>query len=383
MCSAISLVEHTPAILELLEKKAPVALGVSGGKDSSAMAFATTAYLDAIGHQGPRILIHSDLGRLEWKASLPMCQILASRLGLELIVVRRQAGDLLDRWLVRWQNNCARYANLECVKLILPWSTAGMRFCTSELKTAIICRDLVERFAGSTIISASGIRSQESPNRAKAPIFAPQLKLISKTFGTYGFDWHPLLRWTLEEVLSYHQVCHFPLHEAYTLYGTSRVSCVFCILSSLADLLASSTCAENHEIYRELVDIEIISTFSFKGDTWLGDIANHLLSEEQRAGLEEAKRRAARRREIEARIPKHLEYTAGWPTVMPSYAEACLLGEVRAAVAAVMILPISYVEPYAILDRFAELIEEKRRKDEAKKKHKRVPVVYAKGAMPI
>jgi len=257
MCSAIYQIEHAPAIVELLEKKTPVALGVSGGKDSTAMAFATTAYLDAIGHQGPRILIHSDLGRLEWKASLPMCQLLASRLGLELIVVRRQAGDLLDRWLVRWQNNCARYANLECVKLILPWSTAGMRFCTSELKTAIICRDLVERFAGCTIVSASGIRGQESPNRAKAPVFAPQLKLISKTFETCGFDWHPLLRWSLEEVLSYHQVCHFPLHEAYTLYGTSRVSCVFCILSSLADLLASSTCEENHEIYCELVDIEI------------------------------------------------------------------------------------------------------------------------------
>jgi hypothetical protein len=47
-------------------------------------------YLDAIGHHGPRVLIHSDLGQVEWKDSLPTCERLAARLGLELIVVRRQ-----------------------------------------------------------------------------------------------------------------------------------------------------------------------------------------------------------------------------------------------------------------------------------------------------
>lgn len=72
-----------------------------------------------VGHRGPRILIHSDLGRLEWKASLPMCERLASRVGLDLIVVRRQAGDLMGRWLTRWENNVERYRNLECVRLIL------------------------------------------------------------------------------------------------------------------------------------------------------------------------------------------------------------------------------------------------------------------------
>lgn len=366
--STISPIEQTPVLLEFLEKRVPIALGVSGGKDSTAMAFATMRFLDAVGHQGPRILIHSDLGRLEWKASLPLCQHLAARLGLDLIVVRRQAGDLLDRWLTRWHNNCARYAHLECVRLILPWSTAAMRFCTSELKTALICRDLVERFAGCTILSASGIRRQESSNRAKAPILTSQMRLTSKTFQTCGFDWHPLLGWSLRDVLNYHQDCDFPLHEAYTRYGTSRVSCAFCILSSRADLLASSTCAGNHDIYRELVDLEIISTFRFKSDTWLGDVAPHLLSEEQRNGLEAAKRKAVLRQAIEARIPRHLEYTAGWPSVMPSYAEACLLGNVRAEVASIMGLTISYTEPSTILNRFAELMEEKRRKDEGKKK---------------
>ncbi len=107
----------SPEIAEQLAVNAPVALGVSGGKDSSAMSLAVSTYLDEIGHRGPRLLIHSDLGRIEWKQSLPMCQRLADRVGMELVVVRRLAGDLLDRWKVRWSNNCERYASLSCVKM--------------------------------------------------------------------------------------------------------------------------------------------------------------------------------------------------------------------------------------------------------------------------
>ena len=121
----------------------PVAVGVSGGKDSSAVAIRTLEYLDEVGHTGPRLLIHSDLGRVEWRQSLPACERLAERLGVELVVVRRQQGDLLDRFRERWENNIRRYAELCCVKLILPWPTPAMRYCTSELKTAVICRDLV------------------------------------------------------------------------------------------------------------------------------------------------------------------------------------------------------------------------------------------------
>src|SRR5438045_1668991 len=135
-------VELTPEIKKLIAANAPIALGVSGGKDSCALAIATCEELDKLGHVGPRVLIHSDLGRVEWRDSLPTCERLAKFLGLELVVVRRGAGDMMDRWLKRWENNLARYTDLSCVKVILPWSTSSMRFCTSELKTAVICRDL-------------------------------------------------------------------------------------------------------------------------------------------------------------------------------------------------------------------------------------------------
>src|SRR6266496_3406295 len=112
-------IETTSVITDLVARQAPVAVGVSGGKDSTVAAFETYDYLQARGHTGPVILIHSDLGRVEHKASLPACERLATHLGLELIVVRRQSGDLMDRWLQRWRDNLERYRLLQCVKLVL------------------------------------------------------------------------------------------------------------------------------------------------------------------------------------------------------------------------------------------------------------------------
>ncbi|MEZ5784358.1 MAG: hypothetical protein R3D70_22685 [Rhizobiaceae bacterium] len=60
-----SPISISPAITDLIERGAAVAVGVSGGKDSQAAAMATFAHLDDIGHVGPRILIHADLGFVE------------------------------------------------------------------------------------------------------------------------------------------------------------------------------------------------------------------------------------------------------------------------------------------------------------------------------
>lgn len=352
-------VAFTRDVESALRAGAACAIGVSGGKDSCALAFATVEALDAIGHTGPRVLIHSDLGRVEWRDSLPTCERLAARLGLELVVVRRQAGDMMDRWLVRWKNNLARYASLACVKLILPWSTPAMRFCTSELKTAVICRELVRRFPGYTIVSACGIRREESDGRANAPVTKPQPKLTSKKHRTDGVNWNPLVEWTKNDVLAFLAERGFELHEGYVRYLMGRISCAFCIMADLADLVASSTCPDNAAIYREMVDLEIESTFAFQGSRWLGDIAPHLLSDAQRAGLAQAKASALRRVAAESRIPDHLLYTKGWPTVMPTRAEAEMLAEVRLEVAAAVGIEVDVVTADAVLARYAELMAAK------------------------
>ncbi len=363
-----------PVVDKLLSENSPVAIGVSGGKDSSVAAWATINHLDKIGHTGPRILIHSDLGRIEWADSLPTCERLAKRLNVELVTVRRPAGGMVERWMSRWDANVERYRDLSCVKLILPWSTPSMRFCTSELKTAIICRYLVNRFGAiidvdqrhrapsTSIVSVSGIRRQESAMRAKKPVFAWQAKLLSNTRKVEGLDWNAILDWTLEEVWACHEINGLPIHEAYTAYGSSRVSCCFCIMSALEDLIKAALCPGNEDVYRELCELEIISTFSFQEKQWLCDIAPKLLTEDQRERLVVAKQMARRREQAEARIPDHLLFEEGWPNVMPTYKEAVMLAEVRAEVAASARISVWMTDPETILMRYEELFKLKAKK---------------------
>jgi 3'-phosphoadenosine 5'-phosphosulfate sulfotransferase (PAPS reductase)/FAD synthetase len=356
-------VVSTPEVDEAITAGAAVAIGVSGGKDSDVLAFETIDHLDRAGHHGPRILIHADLGRVEWRESAPQCERLAARLGLELVTVRRDAGDMMDRWLVRWSNNVDRYVDLECVKVILPWSTASMRFCTSELKTAVICRELVRRFPGHTILSACGIRRQESPNRRKAPIAKDQAKLASRVHRTRGIDWHPILDWTLDEVIALHEARGFPLHEAYTVHGSSRVSCAFCILGSRADILASAGVPDHADLYREMVGLEVVSSFAFQGGEWLGDVAPRLLTGDLLEGVRRAKEIAAERERLEAQIPEHLLYTKGWPTCIPTDAEARLLGSVRREVGGLLDLRMGYLDADEIVARYSTLFAAARAKD--------------------
>lgn len=355
--SSITPVALTPEVTELLGRNCVVAIGVSGGKDSDACAIAVSRHLDQIGHTGPRVLIHADLGRVEWRDSLPGCERLAERLGWELIVVRRKAGDMLARWLGRWSNNIARYNDLSCVKLILPWSTPAMRFCTSELKVAVITSALKKRFPGQDIINVAGIRRQESANRARMPVSATQNNLQRKGFA--GVTWNAIIEWPIQDVLATIKSAGLRLHEAYSIYGASRVSCAFCIMSAIADLQAAANCTDNHELYGQMVELEVTSTFAFQGGRWLADTAPHLLSPELLERVAQAKEGAKLRQEIEAELPKHLMFTKGCPAVMPTFDEAQVIASVRTRVSKLLGLDSQYLTPESVLDRYSELMTAK------------------------
>lgn len=344
----------TEEVNQALSHGAPVFMAVSGGKDSQALAHRVCEHLEAIAHNGPRLLIHSDLGRVEWRQSLPGCERLAERLGVELVVVRRQAGDMMDRWLSRWDANVARYAGLECVKLILPWSTPATRFCTAELKSAVLARAMRKRFPKGDLISAVGIRREESSTRARMPVWRQDPRTMRRA--GVGHTWHPLLTWSRADVLSYIKGRGDVLHEAYTIYGSSRVSCAFCIMASAHDLRAAASCAANEAVYLEMVELEIRSTFSFQGERWLGDVAPSLLNPLTRSRLLEAKERAEARKQAEALLPINLLFVKGWPTAMPSPKEAQLIADVRQRVARAVGLTINYTDAPAVLTRYAQLM---------------------------
>jgi 3'-phosphoadenosine 5'-phosphosulfate sulfotransferase (PAPS reductase)/FAD synthetase len=360
-----SSVAITPQVSALLSSGCAVAIGVSGGKDSQACAIRTSRYLDEVGHTGPRVLVHADLGWVEWRDSQPACERLADHLGLELLVVRRRAGDMMARWQQRWANNVVRYQDLSCVRLILPWSTPSMRFCTSELKIAPITSALKKRYPRLAIVNVSGIRRQESVARSRMPISATEPKLQRKA--SDGITWNPILEWSVEEVLAEIRQSGLGLHEAYTRYGSSRVSCAFCIMSSSSDLAASSRCADNQEVYISMVELEAESTFAFQGTRWLADVAPHLLPAHLISRIAQAKSMATLRKAAESEIPIHLLYTKGWPTVLPSTQEADLIAGVRRRISQMLNLDANYLTGAAVGERYKVLLDARRQPPKIKK----------------
>lgn len=347
-------VNLSPEVSDFLSTNPVCAVGISGGKDSHACLLAVHEYLDSIRYEGVRLAVHADLGRTEWAESLPKCRELCESLGWELAVVQRNAGDLMHRWEGRWNNNVARYKDLLCVQLILPWSTPSLRFCSGELKAQVIRSYLKKRFPGQNILNITGVRRQESASRAKMPLCKEDPLLGSKK--SQGMTWNAIIDWDINEVFAKCRSHEVALHPAYTEYGLTRVSCSFCILASLHDLTASSQCPTNHDAYRLQVDLEIESAFSFQSNRWLADVAPHLLTEVQIDGLARAKLIAQERKQLEDRIPKELRYVKGWPVRVPTQNEAQLLADTRSAISNMYGFESNYLTASSIIERYSDLM---------------------------
>ena len=101
------------------------------------------------------LVVHADLGRVEWKGTKELAQRQAEFYGLRFEVVRRDKGDLLDQ-----------------VKARRMWPSSNARYCTSDQKTSQVHKLFTKlakesRTAGLEgpvrIVSCLGIRAQESP----------------------------------------------------------------------------------------------------------------------------------------------------------------------------------------------------------------------------
>ncbi len=335
---------------------------LSGGKDSSASLFSALQALDAIGHpHDRRLAIHADLGRAEWKTTPAMVSRIAELAGLPLTIVRRGAGDLFDRWRQRFEAGKRRYEALETYNLIGPWSSASLRFCTSESKAQVIGPALARQLRGETIINVLGIRRDESAARAATPEWKPDTRYAApgNRHGTAMLLWYPLVHWTTRDVFAAHDALQIPLHEAYTEYGSSRLSCRFCVLQSAADSQASASAPANRDALLHLVELEATSTFSFQPGRWLADVAPQLIPADLARRIMAAKQDAADRRATEATLPKGLRYLKGWPPRLPTPAEAEAIAAARAPMLARHELANHYPTGAAVMARFAELIAQR------------------------
>lgn len=356
-------IQTTPEVIDLLNRQAPVAVGVSGGKDSHAVAWALAQELK--GYAGPKVLIHADLGSTEWLDSHPACQRIADRIGWELITCSRPAGGMMERWRSRWLSSIRRYIEMETVAVVLPWSTPAMRFCTSELKVDPICSALKKRFGKVPILNVTGIRGEESDARAAQPIVAPGGAKLPPG----SLTWRPIHAWLLQDVWDAIAASGVAAHEAYRMFGSSRVSCRFCILANEADLKASLKDHTAREIYKEMCELELESAFAFQGNRWLTSLGFDLqptwatsIVTDGILRLHKAKKLAERRTEAQAWIPKHLQFTRGWPHCVPTPEESDRLARMRATIGGLYGWDVKYTTGPEVQARYQELMELKHAK---------------------
>lgn len=130
-------------------------------------------------------------------------------------------------------------------------------------------------------------------------------------------------------------------------------------MSSQSDNKAAIGGESNHATYLAMRELEATSSFSLQGTPWLGDLAPHLLINELNDQLARAKEIAKLREKAEVRIPKHLLYVKGWPTVKPTADEPLLIAEVRCEVAELLSLEICYRNADSMVNRFAGLMTQK------------------------
>jgi 3'-phosphoadenosine 5'-phosphosulfate sulfotransferase (PAPS reductase)/FAD synthetase len=202
----------------------------SGGKDSQAML----AALVAAGFKHKIVIVHSDLGEMEWEEMKPFIE--ENSFGLPVHVVKPELGffDL-----------CRKYSRL-------PSGVA--RFCTSELKTRPISafiKNYMNEHGFTKAINAMGIRSEESTSRAKKEPLKTS-KISTKKHNI--IEWFPIFDMKLGDVWFEIKKAGQQPHPIYS-QGFSRLSCVFCVFGRVEEHKLASK--KRPELFQKMVALEL------------------------------------------------------------------------------------------------------------------------------
>jgi 3'-phosphoadenosine 5'-phosphosulfate sulfotransferase (PAPS reductase)/FAD synthetase len=226
-------------INQLIERRALFVVNHSGGKDSQAMLIR----LLQIVPRDQMLVVHASLGEVEWHGALELAQKQATDAGLPFIVARAEKSflDMVER----------RFATRPDVP---SFPSASHRQCTSDLKRGPIERE-VRRYMkarGLTlVVSCTGIRAQESAQRAKAHVFSQNAK--NSVAGRAWYDWAPIHELSTAEVFATIADAGQEPHPAYAA-GNERLSCVFCIMGSRNDIAHGAQARP--ELFARYVELE-------------------------------------------------------------------------------------------------------------------------------
>ena len=223
---------HIPfEIFDLAARGALFVINHSGGKDSQAMYLELANVIpdDQI------LVVHADLPGADWPGT----------------------GTHIKR--TTWHDVTTVRAGktfMEMVRHRGMWPSPKYRQCTSDLKRGPIekairhyLKDHPEH--GGLVVNCMGLRAEESASRAKADVF--KFNKRNSKAGREWYDWLPIHDYLIDQVWGVIRAASQAPHWAY-FAGMTRLSCIFCIMSSLADILTAAWLMP--AAYREYASVE-------------------------------------------------------------------------------------------------------------------------------
>lgn len=221
-------------LASLVARNALFVVNHSAGKDSQAMLL----YLREIGiPEDQMLIVHADLGEVEWDGVLDH--------------IHATAGNIP---IITARSKTSFFAMVERRGM---FPSPANRQCTSDLKRGPIERE-VRRYLkanphfGGLVVNCMGMRAEESAARAKKAAGFRYSVRNSKA-GREWYDWLPIHALTERDVFRLIREAGQEPHWAYAA-GMSRLSCVFCIMASEADLRTAARLMP--DLYRRYVHAE-------------------------------------------------------------------------------------------------------------------------------
>jgi len=270
-----------PHFATALHAAAKIVVSSSGGKDSQVLLHETVAACDAEGIDRSKIVVvHSDLGRVEWEGTKALAQRQAESYGIEFVVVSRIGGIATKSGKV--------YSKGEAFGDLLDYAERrgafpdnSNRWCTSEFKRGPIAKlftalakDAKAAGVEPIILDLQGLRAEESVARSKKPV----VKMRKDNKNQIVITWLPIIERLETEVWETIKSNGLESHRAYEL-GMPRLSCAFCIFAGRDALLISGRA--NPALLDEYVAVEERTGHTFQNGKSLGEIKQAIADGEQ------------------------------------------------------------------------------------------------------
>lgn len=245
-----------------------VVINSSAGKDSQAMLGVVVELAREKNLPLTKlVVVHADLGRVEWPGTKELAEEHAAHYGLRFEVVRHVKGTLIEGVRARAAAQKAKG------KKAPPWFSAAQRWCTAGYKRGPIrtlftrlVREFHQRLGQRgkrrqrcRILNCMGMRAEESCKRAKLEPF--EFCEDASNGLRHVDDWLPIHGWSTEQVWERIRAEGTTPHPAYAL-GMPRVSCVLCCMAPRSALMVGGK--HNRALLDEYVALEQETGYVFR-----------------------------------------------------------------------------------------------------------------------